>query len=178
MWYRLDMGCGGWLLTVFQTVAHLYSSCPISILSIHPISNIVAISTTQVVPISTSHVQSVYHIYWICPVQIPFFLPMSWKYRLSCPCLISTPYLLPMSSHNTISLAHVQSVLHMQSRCLIFTPHAQSVSHLYTTVQLLPRLYCTCPESNYLYYPYSVSTPVLPMHVQSIYNFSLWSVGT
>ena len=58
----------------------------------------------SVLSICTAYVQRLCHLYSTTPDRTPFFQ------QIYCPCLVSTPYLVHISSQNTISHAHIQSV--------------------------------------------------------------------
>ena len=84
-----------------------------------------------------------------------------------CPCLVNTPYLLPIYMQNTISHIYVQSVHHLSSPCPISTPSLLPIT------SENPTLYAHV-ISIHLSSPCSVRMPlkVVSAHVQSKYHLS------
>ena len=108
--------------TYFQSVHHLYCSCPVRILPLVPMPSqytICILSMSSQYTICTTHIQSDDHLYCPYTVRIPHLLPMYGQYTIStahvqsvhymyCPCPVSKPSLLPMSHQNITFPVHGQ----------------------------------------------------------------------
>ena len=106
--YCLDMGCRDKVQTTtahLQAVPYFYSPCPVCSSSFQPMSSLY--------PIFRAHVQRGLHLYstntyGTLYLQHKYCLCLvSSVHHLSCPCPLSTPYLLLISSQYTIFTVHV-----------------------------------------------------------------------
>ena len=83
---------------------HLYGPSPVQ--PVHDLSNPCLVSTLLVsllpmysnFTVSTTHVKTVHHLFCPCPVSTPSYLVMSSDYHLSCQCPCIAPSLLLISS--------------------------------------------------------------------------------
>ena len=139
------------------------------------------------------HVQSIYYIFYPCPVILPPLLPIyQSEFHISCLCPASTSSLLPLSSQNTtlvpmsnqntisptrVYTAKVQPVHHLSCQwpVKILPPHPMSRRYTIYLAYVQSVHYLSCPSSvimpsylamseYHLYYPFPDITPsLLPM---------------
>ena len=168
-----------------QSRTHLYSTCSDSTPSLQPISSMHppfynqtdctqnVFITCPTLSIFTAHVQRWCYLYSTNTDRTPYLQ------HFYCPCLVSTPYLLPIYSQNPISHTYVQSVHHLSCPCPISTPSLLPITSENPTSPahaMSIHLSCTCPEKYYLSLPSHVPTLVLmynwhitpSSHVQSV----------
>ena len=154
----------------------VYSPCPDFTPSLQPMYREYFMSTVEILPLlhlcstSTVHVPSVHH--------------------LSCPCQVSTPYLLPMSCQNTnilpITSQNSTSTAHVESKHHLSYPSSVKITHFlpkpswYTTspqVQSVHHLSCPCQKTSCLCHLRML--PLLPMsHLNTTSFAHNYSVGT
>ena len=120
---KIHLSCPG----PVQSVHHLFSSTPV--LPEYHLSCPLLIRILPLPPKSSQFIKSPALI-----VRIPSITPLSSQNNnIFCPCIVSTPLLLPQSSQYTIWPVHFQSKLHLYCPHTVSTPPLLLMFSQYTT---------------------------------------------